>query len=374
MTRADALIDLYIDLQLMLAVAVLMAALLAGLAKRALPAPTEALRLTLWRSALAAGLLSPLVLAGLAAWRGGPALDSLAPLNVTDIFLAQFLQGNIQVSAFSVESLLGWRETTVRDLAAGTSVWAGTVLGLFAAGMAWHLGRLTLALWRLRQVVGASYPWRRFAGVDLRLSDTAAIPFAARGLRRRIVVMPMSLLARDTDLRIAVGHELQHLRQADVEWELLVTLLRPLFFWNPAFILAARRIEALRELSCDRSLMARRRWSLRAYADCLLAVSADSLSRGRRTPRQLPVVGLISPFGPRGARLRHRLLTLVEAAPRAEPRRSPLVTALPLAAAVLLAALSMQSSADWSQDRLMLSTIVNLERLETLNALAARNW
>ena len=40
----------------------------------------------------------------------------------------------------------------------------------------------------------------------------------------------------------------------------------------------------------------------------------------------------------------------------------------PLIGLTFLAAISIQRPGDWSQDRLMLSTIINLERLEMMNA------
>lgn len=40
-------------------------------------------------------------------------------------------------------------------------------------------------------------------------------------------------------------------------------------------------------------------------------------------------------------------------------------------AAMLLAKVEIQRPADWSQDRLMLSTVVNLERLDEINRLSA---
>jgi len=45
---------------------------------------------------------------------------------------------------------------------------------------------------------------------------------------------------------------------------------------------------------------------------------------------------------------------------------------LALTVTITLAALAIQRPGDWSQDRLMLSTIVNLERLEARNAVLAR--
>jgi hypothetical protein len=41
---------------------------------------------------------------------------------------------------------------------------------------------------------------------------------------------------------------------------------------------------------------------------------------------------------------------------------------VPLITFVMISAVMMRSPADWSHDRLMLSTIVNLERLETRNS------
>jgi hypothetical protein len=372
MTTGEMLIDLWIDLQVMLALAALVALLLAAAVRRLAAAPTEGLRLSLWRAALAAGVATPPLMLAWAEWQG-PGLGAMAPLNVTDALLSHYLQGNIRISPEAVEGALGWREATVRALAAGAAPWAQAVLAAVAAGAAWHLGRLLRDMLRLRRVVGESYLWRRIGRVDLRLSESAAIPFATRGPRRRVIVLPVSMLARGGDLHIALAHELQHLRQRDVEGEFAVAALAPLFFANPAFWLARRRIEVLRELACDRRLMARRRWTLRAYADCLLTVTAESLARGRR-PARLPVVGLVPARVRRGGQLCRRLTALADSAPAAERRRSPALVALPVAAAVLLAGLSLQRSGEWSQDRLMLSTIVNLERLEALNAAAARTW
>ena len=62
-----------------------------------------------------------------------------------------------------------------------------------------------------------------------------------------------------------------------------------------------------------------------------------------------------------------RMEALVEAQAEPKSTRLSLLLFLPLAMLTLVAALGIQSSGDWSQDRLMLSTIINLERLEALN-------
>lgn len=71
-------------------------------------------------------------------------------------------------------------------------------------------------------------------------------------------------------------------------------------------------------------------------------------------------------------KLRRRVEALVER-DRLRPHWGfVLLAVLPMIAIVFLSALSIQKPADWTQDRLMLSTIVNLERLETINMFGQR--
>jgi hypothetical protein len=129
--------------------------------------------------------------------------------------------------------------------------------------------------------------------------------------------------------------------------------------------------------------MARRNLRVAAYCQCLLRVCDDSLAPRRLFAVTMPVVGLLTaerrPFAPRSAGLlRRRMEALVEA--RAEPatRRLSALMLAPLAALTFVAALAMQRPGDWSQDRLMLSSILNLARFEALNAatpsLAVPGW
>jgi len=45
-----------------------------------------------------------------------------------------------------------------------------------------------------------------------------------------------------------------------------------------------------------------------------------------------------------------------------------------LSVAIVGSATSLSKPADWSHERIMLSTVVNLERIDQLNTLAQRNW
>ena len=366
MITADMAFDVYIDINILLLFACLLwLTATAGLRALGLGHAVTA-RLSLLRWGFLAVLVSPVVVAVLAK-------GMAAGFTLGDIILSQYLQGRLQIDPSTLESMLSLRSSTTQAMIQPQG-WVALALGAALLGGAlFHAARLVLAWVLLRRVMRESYLWRRFGAVELRLSDTISVPFSTRSLGRRHVVLPSAMLAREGDLRIALGHEFQHLRQGDVEWEIGLELLRPLLFWNPGFHLWKRQVEEMRELSCDRRLMVRRKLGVAAYCQCLLRVCDDSLSPRRLFAVTMPVVGLLSaerrPFAPRSASLlRRRMEALVEARTEPEHARLSLLLLAPLAALTFVAALVMQSPADWTQDRLMLSAILNLERFEALNA------
>lgn len=323
------------------------------------------------RALLVAALASP-VAVGLAATLAGGGWAPAQSINLTDFVVAQYLQGNITMRAADLESALTLRG---RLLDAASSGAGRLFLGLVAVGALLALARLCQGALKLRRVLAESYLWRRIGSVELRVSDIVSVPFSTRTIRRRIIVVPSGLLAREQDLRIALGHELQHLREGDVEWEFALCLAAPLFFWNPAFSYLKGRIEELRELSCDARVLARRQFDMRSYCDCLIRVCHDGMRKRRFLALDVPGVALVRAergvFGSSAARLlRKRMLSVVEARVEPHPTAIFVLLAAPLVTLTLLAALSIRPPADWSQDRIMLSTITNLERLDAINSRA----
>jgi len=130
--------------------------------------------------------------------------------------------------------------------------------------------------------------------------------------------------------------------------------------------LAPQQVEELRELSCDRQVLARRHYDVSAYCDCLLRVCQDGLRARRFMALEAPVVALVRTenrlFGGRSAVLLKRRMLSVR-----HPRLAFAILSLPALAVTLTAAVAIQKPGDWSQDRIMLSTIVNLERLQAVN-------
>jgi hypothetical protein len=373
MNTASAIVRLFFDINILLVLGVLLGWVADALLARAGWGQAYALRLRLWRwGFLVAVIASPLVaLIGLLG--AGTATMLGASVNLSDFLVAQYLQGSIRIDPFTFESLLGFQGNLLDRVIHPATMLDRLIVAGFALGVLVLTARLFLSALRLRRVLGQTHLWRRVGPVDLRLSDTIKVPFSTRGLRRRHVVLPLGMLARQDDLTMAVAHEFQHLRQRDVEWEFWFEALRPLLFWNPAFHLWKRKIEELRELACDHRILARRRMDVAAYVQCLLRVCDDSLAPRRLWAVSMPVVGLLQGWPARMARgqgdvFRRRLEAVVAAVPQRPVPKALVMLLIPLPALTLMAALSIQQSADWTQDRLMLSTILNLERFATLNA------
>lgn len=373
MNTANAIVRLFFDINVLLVLGVLLGWFADGVLARTGWGQAYALRLRLWRWGFFVAVIASPMVALLRQIGAGTADVFGASVNLSDFLVAQYLQGSIRIDPFTFEHMLGFQGLVLDRIVHPVSVLDHAIVAGFGLGVLVLTVRLILSAARLRRVLDQTHLWRRVGPVDLRLSDTIKVPFSTRGWRRRHVVLPLGMLARQGDLTMAVAHEFQHLRQRDVEWEFGFEALRPLLFWNPAFHLWKRKIEELRELACDHRILARRRLDVAAYVQCLLRVCDDSLAPRRLWAVSMPVVGLLQSWPARrvtgqGHMFRRRLEAVVASVPQRPVPKALMMLLIPLPALTLAAALSIQQSADWTQDRLMLSTILNLERMATISS------
>lgn len=147
---------------------------------------------------------------------------------------------------------------------------------LLLAGLALQLARLALQLRKLQTIVEGATEWKCIRGTHLLVSSQIATPFSTRALGNKHVVLPMSLLASPSNLRLAVKHELQHVRNGDLEWVILLEAVKVLCFWNPAAWLWHNEFDCLQEFACDEVLIHERRVGSQAYGNCLLEVASAS--------------------------------------------------------------------------------------------------
>ena len=370
------LIDAYIDVNILLALTLVFwfiaRRILAALGLR--HAYTTKLRLL--SGVFLATILSPILAVIISMLSTTGPFATTFSVNLTDLATAQFLNGSFGMQPSAFENALGFRNRLVSGILFQDSKLAVALISFMIFGFSFTLLRLALGFKSLCTVVSASTIWRKFGSLELRVSDTVSIPFSTRTLRRRIIVVPSSLLENPDDLKVALSHEFQHFRQGDLEWEIALELLRPWFFWNPAFAIWKRKFEMLRELSCDQNVLARRVIIPGDYCKSLLRICENSLKPKRHFVAEVPQVALAdnkrSWFGISSASfLRNRLESLLDGNLERHPRTVYALTIVPLLVVTLVGTMAIRNPDDWSYDRLMLSTIVNLERLADRNKSAA---
>ena len=261
MTTVEILLDLYLDLNILLVLAAIgWAALLAGL-RRAGRAESHQTLLQGTYMVFAVVVALPLLLICI-----GRSVPAMSAISLSDFAVAQFLDGRIEMSPAAFESVLNLRSALIRDVAAFHGPLGQGIALLIAAGLAIGGLRLLRDLYRVHRLRREGYLLRRSGRVEIIISDTAKVPFSTRGVWTQYAIIPSTFLLQPGDLRIAVSHELQHIRQGDVTWEVLLELLRPVFYWNPAFRYLKGEIEHRRELVCDNQVLARRRATSRRPA------------------------------------------------------------------------------------------------------------
>ena len=371
MIPTDIVFDTYLDANILMALGFALW-LLACAGMRMLKV-SLARRTQLWllNGMFLAVLLSPLMVSAALYARDAGLLPNWLSPNLTDHLLALFLNGQIDMAATEFERVIALRETFTQDVSRFDGLLGQTIAALLAAGLVLFTLQTGRSIVCLRRTIRSSYAWRRTARVELRLSDTVTVPFSTRGLIRRYVVVPSGLLQRPDDLRIVLQHEFQHLRHSDIEWEIALECLRAFFFWNPVFTLWKLRVEELREYAVDQQVLRRHKLTVAAYGGCLLRVCEDIAARRSRALAG-PAVGFLNLKGCFYRRrtadaLNRRITSLMEPERRARPCTGFIVLS-GLVATLWLSALAIQNPPVWSQDRLMLATIVNLERLEAINA------
>jgi beta-lactamase regulating signal transducer with metallopeptidase domain len=354
---AETLLNAYLDLNLLLVAGTLVwLALRWGLRRYGLgQAFLPQLRLLNGLTLLLA--MSPVLFLGLTTW------VVAHPPNLSDMLVSQYLQGNVSMSASRFEALLGLREDFVREMLNGQAHWAQLLGFVAVCGAVVMLAHVGVSLVTLVRTMRRAFLWKRIGRVDLLVSDDCRVAFSTRGLRRRYIVLPSGLLQSPKDLQLTIAHELQHFRQKDVECEVLLELLRPLLFWNPAFYVWRHHVRHLREYACDQALMARRGFDARAYCECLIRACEGAMQRSVFFART-PSVALVDRREiRRSSTLQNRILAVTEDNPNLGSKTTWLLISGLLIGAVLTTNLIVQRPSDWSHDRIMLSTIVNLERM-----------
>lgn len=331
------------------------------------------IQLRLLNAVFVAIVCAPFMAAGFHALQGtGVATE--VNLNLSDMVVSYYLNGGLEMKASDFEWLVLMRDNFTLNVLNMEGRIAIAVVATFCVGVTLGLFRLGYSMFCLWKIVSDSYHWRCLGRVRIRLSDRTLVPFSTRGLRHYYVVLPSQMLGRPHELKVTLAHEFQHIRQGDLEWEILLEAIKPLFFLNPAYHAWKRQVEHLRELTCDSQVMSKGRIDVREYCDTLLSVCQQTLRRDRAFSVAVPKVTLVtvdrSPAREGKSLLEQRILSMLNARRQSHQKLVFAMAAIPLIAMVAFMSVAIQRPGDWSHDRLMLSTVVNLERLDEINRLS----
>ena len=371
MIAGEALLDAFINANILFCVAFALWFLIRGAMCRIGLAHAYGTQLSLLNAVFVAIVCAPLLAAGYHALQS-VGLAKGVNLNLSDMVVSYYLNGGFHMKASEFEGLVMMRDTFTLNVLNGEGFVANAAISIFLVGLGLvRLGYSIFCLWR---IVAQGYAWRSFGRMHIRLSDRTLVPFSTRGLRNYYVVIPSHMLGQGDELKVSLAHEFQHIRQGDLEWEVLLEALKPLFFLNPAYHAWKRQVEHLRELNCDHRVLSSGRIDVRAYCETLLSVCQQTLRRDRAFVIAVPKVTLVTANrswrNGSNSLLENRILSLLDARRLSHQRLVFLAMAVPLVAAVAFTSVAIQQPGDWSHDRLMLSTVVNLERLDEINRLS----
>lgn len=308
-----------------------------------------------------------------------PFVSPWISFNAVDAILAQYLKGNISiVSASEMQAVVTMPTEMVDTLARGTSWFAVAFLVFFAVTVVARLVYLAVNYRRIRRALRNGCVLKTSSRLKIISSSHVTVPFSTLGFFRYIVVLPADVCRDREAVRMCLGHELQHIRQGDVNAEIVLSLVSPFLILNPGYWFIAGRIRNLAELSCDRAFLARDRMSARDYSLRLLATARRHLAAESQVPRAfgVPLIGSSLLWKPRKSMLKSRIEEIAAHIddPTTESRSLARFASVSLAALILLLAVSFGTAGDWSHERIMLSTVVNLERINEINSLAQRTW
>lgn len=132
-------------------------------------------------------------------------------------------------------------------------------------------------IYQLHRSLAGVLRLRQIGRVILSVSDSAATPYSVWLFGRAHIVLPTEILSRPSDLQVAIRHEIQHHRNHDTIWALLLESLKVFFFWNPALYSWVKTITQLQEFACDEILIGHRKITPQAYSHCLLWVAQSAV-------------------------------------------------------------------------------------------------
>ena len=110
----------------------------------------------------------------------------------------------------------------------------------------------------------------QFVVANIFFSDEITTPFCWSFIKKAYIALPRNILTNAPHMKIAIRHELQHIRQHDTLWLHVMNILNVFCYWNPFIKLWSLWMKDQQEFACDESMILKNTTSPITYADCLI--------------------------------------------------------------------------------------------------------
>jgi hypothetical protein len=186
---------------------------------------------------------------------------------LTNFVLAHYLNDSVTIQPSKFEHLLGLRSALVEaflDFETSGAVFMATIAS----------GGFLLVLVRFCAVSTGltALSWTVFYGANLGICNcfcrTRCMDHSQRTACGSVISCCALRCWPMVDLKMSLTHQFQYLRQGDIEWEIALAAMRPLFFWNPALILGRGRWS-----NCENWCLINRCWRGKALMSGLIATA-----------------------------------------------------------------------------------------------------
>ncbi len=120
------------------------------------------------------------------------------------------------------------------------------------------------------------------SSVKIAFHDHPLVPFTF-GWKQPVIVMPNVLQYQPEKLKMALQHEITHIKRGDYLLQLALSMIESLFWFHPLIRFGNQEIDTYREISCDQEVLSNSDFSIKSYANLLyelvpLSSGADRLS------------------------------------------------------------------------------------------------
>ncbi len=219
-----------------------------------------------------------------------PVLLEIFPSVSHSSFQLEPLLKNASNSIFETPKLIREQMIPVPIVESSVTLHGLLMLVLFS-GVSFFLLKYIRSLYHLKKLSKHAYCQHHIHHVHILYSDTT-VPFCWSMFKNHFIMIPKIFLEKREDLKLAIRHELQHIRQGDTYWLHAMSIVKVCCFWNPFVKLWINLLDELQEFSCDEAMVLRKKSSPMAYAQCLINSASDVLNNNHLPQSVLGIRGL----------------------------------------------------------------------------------